>query len=76
MRESSAMKRRALRRPFPAPIRLVIVAADRLVGEARAKHRVFVTESLGEIAAVADGAGLFPEHEGQDRQIARREEHR
>src|SRR5438552_3536767 len=34
MRESSAMKRRALRRPFPAPIRLVIVAADRLVGEA------------------------------------------
>jgi DNA-binding NarL/FixJ family response regulator len=34
MRESSAVKRRALQRPRVEPIRLVIVAPDRLVGEA------------------------------------------
>src|SRR5262245_23535295 len=36
MRESSATKRRVARRPLRDPIRLVIVAGDRLVGEALA----------------------------------------
>ena len=48
----------------------------RAVAAVRMKHRVLVAETLAEVAAVANRARFFREHERQERQIAGEAKHR